>query len=249
MMTQTFRCPSCGAPLEINGTETTLHCEYCGETVVVPPELRSAPVPAVAAAPGETTSPHGAMSSAQMREMMLSIRSGQLEDAARAFQAGTGATPDVANQTVQMIANQIDASKRIMPAELASIMMQFAQAANREERPYQAATHPAPRRRQSGLGCWVPLLIILLVAYFAYTSLSPLTLAASLFAGNKNDPVIMTAVAPFHQVETAVAPALQKALTPAPTSANPAHMIIASHGAAHGQGQVMAPTPLPGRVK
>ena len=46
-MAKTFDCPSCGAPLEIEGDpETmpgTIQCKYCNETVIVPEELRARP--------------------------------------------------------------------------------------------------------------------------------------------------------------------------------------------------------------
>ena len=41
--TQTFNCPSCGAPLEYHdGDPAAIHCPFCENTVVVPPELRPA---------------------------------------------------------------------------------------------------------------------------------------------------------------------------------------------------------------
>jgi hypothetical protein len=48
--------------------------------------------------------------------MMMAIRAGQLEDAARVFQAGTGVSESQARQTVEMIANPLSASSRILPA-------------------------------------------------------------------------------------------------------------------------------------
>jgi hypothetical protein len=42
---QDFACPSCAAPLRVTGYETQVRCEYCGTTVVVPPELRHPPPP------------------------------------------------------------------------------------------------------------------------------------------------------------------------------------------------------------
>lgn len=40
-----FDCPSCAAPLHVTGYETQVRCEYCGTTVIVPPELRHPPPP------------------------------------------------------------------------------------------------------------------------------------------------------------------------------------------------------------
>lgn len=43
-MTETFTCPSCGAPLEVpNEPASTLRCPYCGHQVIVPEELRVKP--------------------------------------------------------------------------------------------------------------------------------------------------------------------------------------------------------------
>lgn len=39
-MTQTFECPSCGAPLRYLGTPTQF-CTYCESTVIVPPEQQA----------------------------------------------------------------------------------------------------------------------------------------------------------------------------------------------------------------
>ena len=37
---KTFNCPSCGAALTTTGDEAELKCQFCGNTVIVPPELR-----------------------------------------------------------------------------------------------------------------------------------------------------------------------------------------------------------------
>ena len=39
-MANTFNCPSCGGPLEIEGDKTSIGCKYCGDTVAVPEEFR-----------------------------------------------------------------------------------------------------------------------------------------------------------------------------------------------------------------
>lgn len=48
-MTQPFKCPSCGGPLEYDGGNITTRCPYCTNYVIVPEELR--PAPASNAAP------------------------------------------------------------------------------------------------------------------------------------------------------------------------------------------------------
>ncbi len=42
-MTDTFKCPSCGGPLEYDGGEKpTVVCPFCSNVVIVPEELRPA---------------------------------------------------------------------------------------------------------------------------------------------------------------------------------------------------------------
>jgi DNA-directed RNA polymerase subunit RPC12/RpoP len=38
--TKTFNCPSCGAALTTTGEDAEIKCQFCGNTVIVPPELR-----------------------------------------------------------------------------------------------------------------------------------------------------------------------------------------------------------------
>jgi hypothetical protein len=41
-MSKTFKCPSCGGPLDYAGGEAlTVRCPFCSNSVIVPPELRS----------------------------------------------------------------------------------------------------------------------------------------------------------------------------------------------------------------
>jgi hypothetical protein len=41
-MIKTFKCPNCGATMSYEGgPETTVQCAFCGNTAVVPPELRA----------------------------------------------------------------------------------------------------------------------------------------------------------------------------------------------------------------
>jgi hypothetical protein len=44
-MTEAFECPHCGAPLDYSGTGETMRCPFCGNSVIVPPELRVAAPP------------------------------------------------------------------------------------------------------------------------------------------------------------------------------------------------------------
>ena len=38
---RSLTCPSCGASLNIEGNNPEIKCAYCGNTVIVPPELRT----------------------------------------------------------------------------------------------------------------------------------------------------------------------------------------------------------------
>ena len=211
-MAKTFNCPSCSAPLETDGLEKSIRCEYCGATVIVPPELlASAPsesVPAAGPHPSQMDGPHGTLSTSQMRQMMGYIRSGQLDNAIKTFQDGTGANQENAGQTVQAIANQLSASSLILPAALAAIMSAYAQSANRGYSALQPTI--APRRRSGGIGCGpvlaVIVLVVLLYFYFTFTAISPATLVSALVAGNTHATVVQTAVAPIHTIATAIAP-------------------------------------------
>ncbi len=42
---KTFQCPSCGSPILVSGPEKEVKCQYCGNTVIVPEELREQPAP------------------------------------------------------------------------------------------------------------------------------------------------------------------------------------------------------------
>jgi hypothetical protein len=50
-MPQPFKCPSCGGPLEYDGGEITIRCEFCSSSVIVPDELREIFRPAHGAVP------------------------------------------------------------------------------------------------------------------------------------------------------------------------------------------------------
>lgn len=42
-MSKPFKCTSCGGPLEYDGSGSTVRCPFCGNSIIVPEELRSAP--------------------------------------------------------------------------------------------------------------------------------------------------------------------------------------------------------------
>lgn len=51
-MPQTFNCPNCGGPLDYpGGSDATMRCPYCNNSVIVPAELRGPERPGVSAVP------------------------------------------------------------------------------------------------------------------------------------------------------------------------------------------------------
>lgn len=76
-MAITFDCPSCGASLLPDGSEAHVVCDYCGKTVVVPPELRA---PGATVFPGSVRiggAPAGVFTRKQAMEIARLIRAGQ----------------------------------------------------------------------------------------------------------------------------------------------------------------------------
>ena len=219
-MAQTFNCPSCGAPLETDGNEATIHCEYCGESVIVPSELRTSSqnqqqpgnIPMQPQQPVSPGNIPGKLDVSLVRQMMMAIRSGQTADAVRIFQNGTGTSPEMASQTIDTIAQQIAISNRILPGELAALMMGAYQA--RGQRNYSASSPLMPtrpiRRRGGRLGCLLALVIVILAAYLSYTALSPSQLISAFSSGKENTSLHQTAVAPVSVFSTAIAPIIGK---------------------------------------
>ena len=82
-MTQSFTCPSCGAPLDYEGGgQPTIPCPYCFSSVIVPQELRfqkAAPV-----SPQMTLSLKG--QAPRLRELANLVRIGQKGEAIRIYQ-------------------------------------------------------------------------------------------------------------------------------------------------------------------
>ncbi len=276
-MAETFNCPKCGAPLETDGKETSIHCEYCGENVIVPQSLRTdnasapggvqfptQPVSGGVQFPTQPGQPFpagnfsGRMAPAQLRQMMMAIRAGQLEDAARLFQAGTGVSEGQARQTVAMIANQLSGSNRILPAELAALMLgamgqsggNFGQPTSQAySQPLQPTAPIWPRRRRSGLGCLVALIAIGLVLYFGYTAISPTQLLKSLLSGNNIDQVRQTALAPISQVQTALATEVNSAVSGGTESGGSTAPLLTFGGRELGRGCLRTRAALPSMAR
>ncbi len=78
-MAATFDCPSCGASLLPNGSDTHVVCKYCGKTVVVTSELRAQRAPGATVFPGSVVIGGAAdvFTREQALEIARLIRAGQ----------------------------------------------------------------------------------------------------------------------------------------------------------------------------
>lgn len=96
-MAQTFRCPACGAPLELdNHSAAAVPCQHCGNTVVVPEALRAA---ARAAGPDPA-----APRAAELEAVARLARTGQLIEAVKRYRQATGVSLEQARRAVEQLA-------------------------------------------------------------------------------------------------------------------------------------------------
>jgi DNA-directed RNA polymerase subunit RPC12/RpoP len=110
-MAKKFDCPSCGAGLDYDGDDDHIvRCAYCGSAIIVPAELR--PRPPQSQSPVVTR--NGRSLTIDLRglpDMASKIRAvkqllvdGQLPEAARVYQAGTGISAEESAAAVQRLA-------------------------------------------------------------------------------------------------------------------------------------------------
>ncbi|MBP7692111.1 MAG: ribosomal protein L7/L12, partial [Anaerolineales bacterium] len=108
-MTTTFNCPTCGAPLAAPpDSATTIKCQHCGNTVVVPETLRS-DTPETAA--GQTAAGPRRWSlellleqPGQLRELARLVQAGQKIEAIKLYRQLTGAGLKEAKDSVEQLA-------------------------------------------------------------------------------------------------------------------------------------------------
>lgn len=80
-----FKCPSCGAPLDLKSDASTMKCPYCGGTVMVPEALR-------------------ASKPASLSDVTRLAKEGKLEEAARIYSKITGLSHENAMFSVKSMA-------------------------------------------------------------------------------------------------------------------------------------------------
>jgi hypothetical protein len=218
-MASNFNCPSCGAPLHTDGSEVNIHCEYCGASVIVPPELRT-----------HQASPDGAFSAGgdpafqrriQLRQMMQLIREGRLDEAAQLFSSATGTPLESARHTVGVISNALMGG-RIDPDALSGILGRVGQDAASWET-YQTVVQPTradlraearAARRANRRGCLLPLVFLAFLIFIGYVTFRPLSFArqlSSFFSSGRTVNIEKTVQGPAEQIQTQVAPILKTA--------------------------------------
>lgn len=113
-----FPCPNCGASQSVDEGSVSTQCQFCGNTVQVPDELRpKTPPPAPAATPysfggaaGMPGMPAGLpgmfmnMDVTKLRAMAMAARAGDLDEAARLYSEAFGVPLEDAKQAAQLMA-------------------------------------------------------------------------------------------------------------------------------------------------
>lgn len=84
-----FKCPSCGAPLDLKSDASTMKCPYCGGTVVVPEAMR-------------------ASKPASLSDVTRLAKEGKLDEAARIYSKITGLSHENAMFSVKSMAGVRD---------------------------------------------------------------------------------------------------------------------------------------------
>ena len=116
-----FPCPNCGANQSVDDSATSVQCQFCGNTITVPENLRAKPaqspppaattqtfsfssttnLPGMAAMPGMFLN----MDIGKLREMALAARAGNQAQAARLYQETFGVSPEEAQQAAELMSS------------------------------------------------------------------------------------------------------------------------------------------------
>ena len=115
-----FACPNCGASQNVNDDETSTQCQFCGNTISVPENLRPKTPPAAQTAfPSIPSSQPFTLGSAanmaglpgmfmnmdlnKLRAMAMAARNGDKAEAARLYQENFGVSPEAAMQAAELM--------------------------------------------------------------------------------------------------------------------------------------------------
>jgi len=105
-MAETFECPTCGAPLDVNvGNEPAIRCPYCHASVVVPKEMRHRTAQTLTTEAMFSGGLDSIINNApQFKEIAELARSGNMIGAIRRYRELTGAGLKPAKEAVEKLA-------------------------------------------------------------------------------------------------------------------------------------------------
>ncbi len=129
-MSQTFSCPTCGAPLDYDpGDDPVVRCPYCNASVVVPEELRIKGPSKPAEDATQVSSGRNALDEAlRVKQVAELARSGNKIEAIKRYREITGASLSEAKEAVEAIQSgrpvtishtNLQTSAAVSPAESA----------------------------------------------------------------------------------------------------------------------------------
>ncbi len=104
-----FKCPACGAPLEPERGVSSMKCNYCGGTVIIPESLRT-PAPSSTSAPvhqysfGPINMNAMMNQTMQMPQVFWLAQQGKFDEAAQIYSQLTGLSMEAALTAVKGMA-------------------------------------------------------------------------------------------------------------------------------------------------
>ena len=190
-MSQTFNCPSCGAPLDYQGSDPIIRCPYCSSSVIVPENLRSRP--SFSSKPSNfTLSGAGDMGSLinqarRIKEVKDLAEAGQTERAVAIYREITGSDDVSARQAVEKLSIGQPITLAGMGMTAADVMSQVRMATGPG---IHVQTLDAKSSQQ--VGRWVGCLVTILVLGILAGVLVPVgfALAGALAAANSFEEMI-----------------------------------------------------------
>ncbi len=177
-MTQGFKCPTCGAFIEHDGSEPVVSCPYCGSKVAVPGEVQAQPLPAQnppQAAPAALANLFsrglgGLLEEAQQLKTAQELaRQGRQEEAAQILQQVLGVGPEDAHRAAEQIASG-------QPLAFSSTDKQFSSESETQVNwnPATGSAVPANRSRALWLVIAIALAVFLAGLIFFLMSSAPI---------------------------------------------------------------------------
>jgi sugar lactone lactonase YvrE/DNA-directed RNA polymerase subunit RPC12/RpoP len=164
-MSETFKCPKCGAPLDYQGSDPIIRCPYCSSSVIVPENLRAKP--SFSSKPSSfTLSGLGDLGglinrAKRIKEVKDLAEAGEMEQAVSLYREITGADEFSARQAVgKLAAGQPITMTGLSQAEVISAV-KLATAPGIHIQPLDQQTSRSVGR---AVGCFVAILTLTILA-------------------------------------------------------------------------------------